>query len=140
MDKFEKEKLHQFLPNTFKGLSKAYIIKCIFDEKIQKEWRPGVGDIIVGETGNVFVISAKEELHQDLGGTRYYYGGSMCSRDGSNFMRSTMCYTMNESGKWYTWADVSDIGKFGIIEKENYYHTSYKNYRYVPYPHELTNV
>ena len=132
MDTFDKEKLIFHLPNQFKSLSKEYILNCIFDEKIQSKWQPTVGDIIVGCTGNIFVISGETVLHNDLGGNRYFFGGSMCSRDGSSYLRETHCYTMNASGVWITWGDN------GLEAKENPYHSSYHNFRFVPYPHETS--
>jgi hypothetical protein len=36
MDNFQKEDLDFFLPNTFKGLSKEYLIECIFNKKYKR--------------------------------------------------------------------------------------------------------
>lgn len=119
--------IEYFLPAYFKGLSKEYMMSCILDENIQKNWKPDVGDVIVGETGNIFVISAKEDLHESLGGTMYFYGGGSCNRDGGNVLDSTFCYTANESGKYYH----PTKG-----ETTNLYHTSIRNYKFIPYPHE----
>jgi len=127
---FELEYLSFFLPASFKGLSKEYIIKCIFDEEIQNNWNPGTGDVIVGPTGNVFVISNTEFLHETLGGIRYYYGGFSCNRNGGNILNETACYTANESGVYY------DPIKG---ETPNLDHSSIRQFRYVPYPHELKN-
>ncbi len=126
--KEQKEEIEFFLPDQFKGLSKQYILDCMFNENIQKNWIPGVGDIIVGPTGNIFVISVVDELHESLGGTRYYYGGGACSRDGGGILNSTFYYTANESGIYY------DPIK-GQIDNLN--HSSIREFRYVPYPHEL---
>lgn len=125
---FDKSELEFYLPDVFKGLDKNYILCCIFDSSIQKNWIPRIGDIIVGCTGNIFVISNIEQLHQDLGGTRYYFGGGSCNKDGGNIADSTYCNTANESGIFYhpLWG-----------EMVNLYHTSIRNFRYVPYPHEL---
>lgn len=98
-----------------------------FDEEIQKNWSPQLGDIIVGGTGNIFVISGVDDLHKSMGGKKYYFGGSSCNRDGGNILDSTYCYTANESGKYIHPLDG---------EKENVYHSSIRNFRYVPYPHE----
>ncbi len=130
MKMFNKEDLKFFLPKEFKGLSKQYLLNCIFNEVIQSKWNPSVGDIIVGKTGNIFVISVVDTLHEALGGTRYYFGGGSCNRDGGHFLDSTFYYTANESGIYYH----PSKGKI-----ENLNHSSIRDFRYVPYPHELKN-
>jgi hypothetical protein len=40
---FKKEDLEFFLPDKFKGLNKKYLLECIFDEEIQKNWIPTMG-------------------------------------------------------------------------------------------------
>jgi hypothetical protein len=127
MKEFNKEDLIFYLPKSFKGLSKDYLIDCVFDDDIQKNWTPSIGDIIIGSTGNIFVISGKETLHYSIGGTIYYFGGGSCNRTGGNILDSTYCYTANESGIYYH-------PLFG--EQSNSSHTSIRNFRYVPYPHE----
>lgn len=127
MKKFKHELLEIHLPERFKGLRKDYLIGCIFDDEIQQRWVPGVGDIIVTNMGRIYVISAKENFDERIGGTMYYYGGGACNRDGGHVLDSTFCYTANESGKYY-----HPIKG----EVENLYHTSIRNFRYVPYPHE----
>lgn len=128
MKEFEKEKVELFLPDSFKGLSKKYLLDCIFNEEIQKNWSPGLGDIIIGSTGNVFVISGVENLHEKIGGKKYYFGGGSCNRDGGNVLDSTFCFTANESGKNY-----HPING----EVEDFYHSCIRDFKYVPYPHEL---
>ena len=102
-------------------------MECIFDENIQKNWTPGKGDIIVGPSGNIFVISVVEKLHNSIGGTRYYYGGGSCSRDGGIVLNSTFYFTANESGIYYHPLNG---------EQDNIYHTSIREYKFIPYPHE----
>lgn len=132
MENFNKEDLEFYLGYglPFKGLDKKYIMDCIFNKKIQKKWKPEVGDIIVGCTGNIFVISNKFDFHESLGGTEYYFGGATCVRDGGNVMNETYCSTMNESGIKYGYT------KNGIQPIEDCYHSSWKDFRFVPYPHE----
>jgi hypothetical protein len=128
MGEFNREELEFYLSNkTFKGLSKNYILEAVFNDDIQKNWRPQVGDIIVGCTGNIFVISGMDRLHESIGGTTYYFGGSSCSRDGSGILDDTYCFTANESGKYFHPLKG---------EQENSYHSSIRDFRYVPYPHE----
>lgn len=128
MTKFKKKDLESYLQNkTFKGLSKKYIMEAIFNKDIQEKWTPQEGDIIVGPTGNIFVISKKESLHSSIGGTRYYFGGGSCNREGGNVLDSTYCFTANESGKY-----IHPLKG----EQENPYHSSIREFRYVPYPHE----
>jgi hypothetical protein len=128
MEEFKKEELEFYLPETFKKLSKQYLIDNIFNEEIQKNWIPNIGDIIVGCTGNIFVISVVENLHENIGGTMYYFGGGSCNRNDGNVLDSTFLYTANESGKYYhpIKGEQSKVG-----------HNSIRDFRYVPYPHEL---
>jgi len=127
-DKFNKEILNTFLPDSFKSLSKEYLLTYIFDKKFQKKWIPSIGDIIVGCTGNIFVISNVEYLHESLGGTKYYFGGNSCNRNGGIFLDDTICFTANESCKYYH--PVKG-------ETHNSNHSSIRDFRFVPYPHEL---
>lgn len=128
MKDFNKEDLEFFMPPSFKGLSKQYMIDKIFDKDIQKDWKPKTGDIIVGETGNVFVISSTHVLVDELGGNLYFFGGGLCNRTGGNLLNETYSFTMNKDGLWY---------QHGREPKEDSYHSSFYDFRYVPYPHEL---
>ena len=128
MKKFKKNIINRFLPKKFKGLTKKYMLEMIFDDELQKHWVPEEGDIIVGETGNVFVISVVDDLHEKIGGKRYYFGGGSCARSGSGVMDSTFYYTANESGVY-----IHPIN--GPIENLN--HSSIRDFKFVPYPHEL---
>lgn len=134
-DKFIFEDIEFFLPEKFKGLTKNYMLLAIFDKRIQRKWIPEKGDIIVGSTGNIFVISNIDNLHENLGGKRYFYGGATCSRNDGNFMNSTQCYTMNDSGVYISWNNVGNL-----VALENSYHSSYKNMRFIPYPHETNRM
>lgn len=135
MKQFNREDLEFHLSNkSFKGLSKEYILEKIFDDSIQKKWYPQEGDIIVGCTGNIFVISGSYKLHSSLGGEEFYFGGGTCSRDGGHILNETYCHTMNQSGIKYGW------GKNGIEEKEDCYHSSWRDFKFVPYPHELNRM
>ena len=128
MNEFNKEDLQFYLTDKpFKGLSKEYIMEAIFKNDIQKKWQPKLGDVIVGCTGNIFVISGVEELHTSLGGTMYYFGGGSCNRNGGNVLDSTYCHTANEDGKY-----IHPLNG----EQQNSYHSSIRKFRYVPYPHE----
>lgn len=128
MKKFIKDDLDFFLPDSFKGIDKKYMMACIFNEEIQEKWVPTQGDIIVGCTGNVFVISSVSNLSRTLGGTMYFYGGGHCNKDSGNVMDSTYCYTANKSGNYYH----PTGGK-----QDNLFHSSIKDFKFVPYPHEL---
>jgi len=68
MKDFNEDDLIFFLPNTFKGLTKKYLLDCIFEPDIQDNWKPKLGDIIIGGTGNIFVISSHDKMHEKLGG------------------------------------------------------------------------
>lgn len=126
-EEFIKETLEFHLPDEFKELPKEYIMDCIFDSDIQDKWVPQVGDIIVGCTGNVFVISGMDNLSDKLGGNKYYFGGGCCNRDGGIVMDSTFCFTANESGRYIHPIDG---------EQNNLYHSSIREFKFVPYPHE----
>ena len=132
MEEFDKDDLDFYLPDSFKGLSKEYMIDCIFDEDIQKNWKPTVGDVMVGNTGNVWVISAWHKTHLDMGGDKFFFGGGLCNRDGGIFLNETYTFVMNEDGLEYV------HGENGIITRDNLYYSKFSNFRYVPYPHEKT--
>lgn len=133
MKEFDRDDLKFLLPRTFKSLSKKYILEQIFDEELQARWEPQVGDIIVTNTGNIFVISGNHVLSGDLGGELFFFGGGLCTKDGSNIMNETYSYTMNKSGKWLEEFNNDEIKQ----NFKNAYHSSFKDFRFVPYPHEL---
>lgn len=126
MKLFNKEDLEFYLPDSFNGLSKTYILNCIFNDDIQRKWQPKIGDIIVGCTGNIFVISSKQHLDEKLGGNLYFFGGSLCSKDGGCMMNSTCSFLMNKDGVKFNDIDVLSVAAFS-------------DFRYIPYPHELMN-
>ena len=128
---FKKEKLEFHLQGrSIKGLSSEYILRAIFNDDIQKNWQPKLGDIIVGCTGNIYVISGIHDSAENLGGRKYFFGGMLCTSTNNGVLDSTMCFSANESGIYYHPLDG---------EKENLYHSSIRDYRYVPYPHEIVN-
>jgi len=123
MKKFNKKELEFHLPDNFKGLNKKYILDCIFNKEIQNKWKPNVGDIIVGETGNVFVISSKRDLEEELGGPLYFFGGYLASPINNLNMNNITCYVMNSKG-------------FKFKGLNTYIVSSFSDFRYVSYPHE----
>lgn len=126
---FTREDIEYWIPEIgFKGLTKQYIVNACFNESIQKSWKPKVGDVIVGCTGNIFVISGSHNLIPELGGPLYFFGGGLCNRNGGNFLDQTYCYTMNEKGIIY------DSSRRPV---QDVYHSKVSSFRYVPYPHEL---
>jgi len=129
--KFDRELLGFHLPDTFKGLKKTYIMTMVFDERVQKAWNPFVGDIIVGKTGNVFVISATHNSSGSLGGRKFFFGGGLCSRDGGGIMDETFAFVMNADGMEYYYTDQ------GIKKRGNPYYSKISDFRFVPYPHEV---
>lgn len=134
MNKFIKEDLEFYLPDNFKGMNKEYILNVIFDKKIQKKWTPQVGDVIVGNTGNIFVISSEYNLSEELGGKLFFFGGGLCNRTGGNVMNETYCNTMNKSGKWFDYIN-------GIIKSQTIFgHSSWQDFRFIPYPHEYNKT
>lgn len=129
-DEFKKEDLEFFLPKTFKGLTKQYLLDCIFDTEIQKNWQPKEGDIIVGCTGNVWVISGHHQTHETLGGDKFFFGGGLCNRDGGNILNDTYAHVLNKDGLEYRYT------KNGIEKFKDPYYSKFSDFRYVPYPHE----
>lgn len=127
-EKFTFEDLEFHLPDIFKGMSKQYLLERIFDNETQENWKPKIGDVIVGVTGNIFVISSKHHLEETLGGDLFFFGGGLYNRDGVCTLNGTYSFTMNKSGKWiqHTKEEVS-----------NSFHSSFSDFRYVPYPHEI---
>lgn len=136
MNEFNRKDLDFHLPKDgFKGLSKSYIMKAVFNDEIQKKWKPQEGDMIVGSTGNIFFISGQHKLVPELGGNMFFFGGGLCTRKNSCIMDETYAYTMNESGIYYGY------GKDGKIEEQwNNYHSGWKDFRFVPYPHETERM
>jgi len=128
MKEFDKDSLNFYLPEKFKGMDKEYMLSCIFNDNIQFEWKPGVGDVIIGITGNIFIISVVDYLSDNLGGTRYYYGGGSCTNINNNILDDTYYYTANERGDY--------IHPLNGLQK-NLNHSSIRDFKYVPYPHEL---
>ena len=126
MEEFNKKDLEFYLPDSFKGLSKQYMLDCIFNEKIQKKWSPQEGDVMVGSTGNVFTISGSHDLVERLGGKVFMFGGHLCNRDGGCLCNSTACSLMNREGI---------KGDFEVYDV-----SSFSDFRFVPYPHELANI
>lgn len=125
---FDNETLDFFLDEKgFKGMSKEYILDCVFNKEIQSNWIPQIGDVMVGCTGNIFAISGTHDLIESLGGKLYLFGGGICCRDGSSVMDSTSCFTANESGNYYH-------PIHGLMQNSN--HSSIRDFRFVPYPHE----
>ena len=131
MDKFKKTDLEFYLPDSFKGLPKKYMLDCIFNDNLQKRWSPSVGDIIIGCTGNVFVISGFHDAHEQVGGKTFFFGGNLCSRDGGIIMNETHCFVLNEDGMNYTYTSE------GIEKREDFSYSKFSDFRFVPYPHEL---
>lgn len=125
-NKFNKKDLEFYLPERIMRLPKKYVMECIFNEDIQKKWKPKFGDLMIGPTGNAFVISAVYPYHESIGGTMYFFGGGNYSRNGDGVMDSTYCYTANESGKYFHPIK-------GVIP--NSFHSSIRKFRYVPYPY-----
>ena len=131
---FVKEDVEYLMPDSFKGLSKEYLLKCVFDGAIQKSWSPRVGDVIVGYTGNVFVISAHHRGHKTVGGDKYFFAGGLCSRDGGGIMNETYCSVLTKDGLEY-----KHTGE-GIQKVSNPYYSKFSDFRYVPYPHEIKHL
>lgn|SRR5574343_507544 len=91
------KQLEFYLPNEFKGMTKQYILDCYFNDKIQNNWSPNIVDVIVGNTGNIFVISGHHRTTETLGGNIYFFGGFLYAEADSCRMTKHTCYAMN---KW----------------------------------------
>ena len=132
---FVREDLDNYMPKMFKGMHKSYMLTKIFDDEIQKKWKPEIGDVIVGPTGNIFIISNVDHLDETLGGDLCFYGGHLCNRDGGNTLDDVTCHTMNEKGKWIGW---NRRGELEVMDKLG--HSKYSHFRFVPYPHETNRM
>lgn len=134
-NKFRRDKIKFFLPKSFKGLSREYILDCIFNKEIQSKWYPQEGDIIVTDTGNMYVISGEHNLVEELGGKTFFFGGGYCVKGEGHIADDTYCFTMNEFGVYYNYDSEGNIKP-----TDNLYHSSWKEFRFVPYPHELERI
>ena len=120
-EEFDKEDLEFCLPDEFKGLSKDYMLNCIFSEKIQKSWiTPKVGDLIVTTTGNIFTISGEHY------GT-FFFGGFLQGRN-SRILSESSTFVVNFTGEL----------KRKINGKKTC--SKFSEFRFIPYPHELKNI
>jgi hypothetical protein len=135
--KFIKSKI-RFHLNPFNGLSKKYIIDCAFDNDIQSKWEPAIGNIILGPTGNIFVISGKHHTHESLGGDKFFFGGGLCNRDGGFVMNETYCNVLNKDGLEYYY-DFNGDG-MSIKSRENSYYSKFEDFRWIPYPYQLKKI
>lgn len=127
---FTEEDLKDII-RPIRGLSVDYIIKCALDQKIQKEWVPQIGDMILGITGNMFVISAVDEYAEEVGGTQYYFGGHKAWTICENKRKEIYsCYVFNNDGVKYKLIDanfepLNYLESFGMSSK--------KDFRFIPY-------
>ncbi len=124
MDKFVED-LERYLEEfdsdiLEQGLSVKYILDVVKNEDIQKSWKPKMGDLMVGSTGNLWVLSNSQKLCQELGGELFFFGGNTCVRGAGILMDQTMCYTVNKEGK--SWRG----------EENDPYHSSFDRFRWVP--------
>jgi hypothetical protein len=131
-DEFNKEDLEFYLPETFKGLTKEYMLKCIFNEQIQKSWYPRDGDVMVGSTGNIWTISGHHRSNEKLGGDIFFFGGFLCNTTGGCTLDDVSCFSMNRDGKRHRYTEN------GSEFYEYPYHSKFSEFRYIPYPHENT--
>ena len=131
-EKFNWETLEFFLPVLFKNLSKGYMLDCIFDDEIQKKWKPKIGDIIVNSSGNIFVISNHDSFSEEFGGDTYYFGGGLYNNYDGIIFNQTYCFVLNNDGmRYYRDKDCK-------IQKEfNSSYSKISDYRFIPYPHEI---
>lgn len=120
MSKFKIDEIDFHIPLIYRGMSKKYMLSRIFDDKTQKLWKPKTGDIMIGCTGNIFVISSSTLYNEDLGGRMFFFGGGLGMDEEHN--RVDINYKMNEKG----------INKFQGVYNVN----SFSDFRYIPYPHE----
>ena len=126
-EEFDWKRIEFYLPVLFKNLSKGYMLDCIFDDQIQKKWKPKVGDIIVNSSGNIFVISSHYCFGEKFGGDTYYFGGGLLF---DNY--KTYCFVLNTDGMKYYYNENGEIKK-----EDNYFYSKISDYRFIPYPHEI---
>lgn len=129
MTEFNSAQLEIHIPDDVKqrwDVSKEYILDCVFHERMQEEWDPRVGDLMIGPTGNIWIISSKQNFCESFGGPMFFFGGNLCSRDGGCIMNETTCYTMNKDGFWYEWKDGN------IVKEKTPSHCGFKDMRWIP--------
>lgn len=115
-NEFKRDNLKIYLPDLFCGMDKEYMLNVIFEDTIQKLWKPDVGDIMVTPTGNVFPISGRN-------GDLFMFGGSVCTDKDGGLMKSTRCSVMSESGN--------------IPEGVDYFVSKRECFRWIPLPHQI---
>lgn len=114
--------------------SKEYRLMCYKSKELQNSWNPQMGDYMfckVGyceeenvcsddspcpeclNRGNIYVISGKYDYCKSIGGTHWFYGGDLCSRDGGNIANETECYVMTADGKHH------DLCNFQVGKKSD---------------------
>jgi 8-oxo-dGTP pyrophosphatase MutT (NUDIX family) len=139
---FTREKLERirWMINPIKGLPITYVFNCALNEEIQKNWKPQIGDVIFGPTGNFFVISGKHSLHERFDGDTYFFGGSFYAKNDSNILSELGCSALNKHGIKFEYVDDSEYPEpFNKFEKNGGFGTysAFYDFRYIPYPHEL---
>lgn len=125
----EYENISFLMPESFKGMPKSYMLACAFHPDIQENWQPQTGDVMVGQTGNVFVISGMFTLVEEFGGPLFYFGTHPCATD-SSIMDSNCSFVMNKSGLKH------DYSRDALVTHPRY--SKISKFRFIPYPHENT--
>ncbi len=59
-----RELLQTFLPDEFRGLDKQYMIQCVFNEEIQKNWIPKIGDITISLMADIYVLESDNKVSE----------------------------------------------------------------------------
>lgn len=131
MDKFERESLEFWLrddtAHEYRLPNAKYVLDVLFNEDVQKSWKPQVGDLFATHTGNIYVISGDHNLTEELGGRLFFFGGGMCTRGDGCIMDETYCYTMNKDGLSWHWGE---NGKRSTEKAHN--HSAISKFRWIP--------
>jgi hypothetical protein len=93
--------------------------------EVQQAWDPNEGDWMATKQEfmpNIYVISGKHELTEELGGTMWFFDGHLCNRDGGCLANQTATNCMNRKGiKFYglNTFTVASINEFVFIPRQD---------------------
>ncbi len=116
-------------------VNRSYRLMCARANEIQQLWKPDVGDYILAKASycyddarctneklcddcilndNIFIISSDHKASESIGGTHWFFGASLCNRDGGCLMNDTYSMVMTLDG------NTSDFAKHDVYPKSNF--------------------
>lgn len=101
-------------------ISDDYKLMCARAAELQKMWFPSIGDYIIAKASycggsnqnctdsipcddcikndNIFVIDNSFNYAESIGGTYWFFGSTLCSKDGGCITRDTCCSVITKNG------------------------------------------